>query len=228
MSAQEVTYEEVAAAAVRMVEGGQPVTVGALHDALGVASLQALHRHLAAWRASQTPAAEASMAIPEAVTTALMSWAQQLAESARSGLRSGLEQADGDLASLLALNEQLEGGQSELRAQLEQLTQVRDQALAKLAERDEQINRLTVELRHARDVATEALVGKAKDQLAIDGKDAQITELRRQLEQNLAASAAQSDARLAIEMELVGATTARDNLASEVKALRAELDAQRI
>ena len=87
--------------------------------------------------------------------------------------------------------------------------------------------RLTIELRHARDIASNALVGKAKDQLAIEGKDAQIAELRRQLERQLASSAGESDARLAAEMELVGAATARDNLAAEVAELRAQLDASR-
>jgi hypothetical protein len=36
--------------------------------------------------------------------------------------------------------------------------------------------------------------------------------------------AAESDARLRAEMELVGATTARDSLASELDDLRAKLD----
>ena len=68
-------------------------------------------------------------------------------------------------------------------------------------------------------VAMDALVGKAKDQLAIEGKDNQIASLRTQLEKNVAAQATESDARLNAEMELIGATTARDSLAAEVKEL---------
>jgi chromosome segregation ATPase len=71
----------------------------------------------------------------------------------------------------------------------------------------------------------EALVSKAKDQLAIEGKDRQIEQLRGQLERSVAESAAVSDARLAAEMELVGATTARDSLANESRDLRTQLDA---
>ncbi len=138
-----------------------------------------------------------------------------------------LAQADDDLASLLSLNEQLEGGRDELRAQLAKVTEDRDQALAALAECDARIERLTVELQHARDTASDALVGKAKDQLAIEGKDAQLAALRLQLERNVAASSAESDARLAAEMELVGAVTARDNLTAEVKELRTQLEAGR-
>jgi hypothetical protein len=82
------------------------------------------------------------------------------------------------------------------------------------------------ELRNARTIATDALVGKAKDQLAIEGKDAQLADLRAQLERNVAAQAALSDARLAAEMELVGAVTARDNYAAEIKELRARLAAR--
>ena len=41
----------------------------------------------------------------------------------------------------------------------------------------------------------------------------------------MTASAAQSDARLAAEMELVGAAVARDSLAGELKDMRAQLAA---
>jgi chromosome segregation ATPase len=228
MSDQEITFDEVAATAKRLVNDGLPVTVGALRDTLGTAPLSSVHKHLATWRASQAKPAEAlKVDIPESITAALVSWAQQLAEEARTGLRDGLAQADDDLASLLHLNEQLEVDREELRAQLAKVTEDRDQALATLAECDARIERLTVELQHARDTASDALVGKAKDQLAIEGKDAQLAALRLQLERNVAASSAESDARLAAEMELVGAVTARDNLAAEVKELRTQLDACR-
>lgn len=228
MSGQEITFDEVAATARHLVNDGLPVTVGALRDALGMGSPAAIHKHLAAWRASQAKPVEAlKLDIPEPIAAALATWAQQLAEEASAGLRDGLTQADSDLASLLPLNEQVETDRDELRAQLARATEERDQALAAVAECDAQIGRLTIELQHARDVASDALVGKAKDQLAIDGKDTQLAELRRQLERNLAASSAESDARLAAEMELVGAVTARDNLAAEVKELRTQLDACR-
>ncbi len=87
-----------------------------------------------------------------------------------------------------------------------------------------EIERLNTELRDARKVAADALVSKAKDQLAIDGKDRQLADLRAQIERNVAAQATESDARLAAEMELVGAATARDNFEAELKTLRGQLD----
>jgi chromosome segregation ATPase len=132
-------------------------------------------------------------------------------DGAAARLHDGRQQTEGDLASLLQIHGQAEAELDEVRA--------------RLAERDTRIERLTLELRHARDIASEALVGKAKDQLAIEGKDAQLAELRRQIERHLAATATESDARLAAEMELVGAVTARDNFAAEVARLRAQLDA---
>ena len=135
--------------------------------------------------------------IPESVADALRSWAEQYAYDAGAGTRDALAQSKAEHADTLAA----------------------------LAERDEAIERLTVELRNIRQVASDALVGKAKDQLAIEGKDAQIADLRNQLERSLAATATESDARLAAQMELVGATTARDNFEAEIKELRAQLDA---
>jgi chromosome segregation ATPase len=228
MAGQEITFDEVAATANSLVKDGSPVTIGAVRDSLGMASLSSIHKHLAAWRASQAKPAEAPRVdIPESITAALHSWVQQVAEEAGTGLRDTLSQSESDLASLLVINEQLETGRDELSAQLAKVTADRDHAQATLVESNDSIERLTVELRHARTIAADALVGKAKDQLAIEGKDAQLAELRLRLERNVAVSAAESDARLAAEMELVGAVTARDNFAAEVTELRAQLDACR-
>jgi chromosome segregation ATPase len=147
--------------------------------------------------------------LPEALAAELNRWAEQFAHDAGAGTRDALAQAE----------ENLEG----LRTQLESVTQARDEALADAAEQGEAVERLTIALNDARQVASNALVGKAKDQLAIEGKDAQLAELRQQIERNVASSAALSDARLAAEMELVGAATARDNFAAEIKELRAQL-----
>lgn len=207
MAGQDITFEEVAAAAQGLANEGKPVTLDGLRGALGTASVQALHQHLTAWRGSQGQPEPAPVTeLPAALTAALGSWARQAAEDAAGPVRERLAQAQADLAALL---------------------QAHDQALQQLADREASIERLTAELHHARDIASEALVGKAKDRLAIEGKDAQLADLRQQLERQVATSAAESDARLAAEMELVGATTARSNLAAEVTELRAQLNARR-
>jgi len=143
--------------------------------------------------------------IPQPIVAALGDWVKQMAEEAATPARNALAQSD---------------------EQLQAVTAARDQALATLAQRDEEIEQLNAELRNARHIATDALVGKAKDQLAIEGKESQLADLRAQIERNVAASAALSDARLAAEMELVGAVTARDNYAAEIKELRARLAAR--
>lgn len=155
-------------------------------------------------------AGAAALEIPEAVASALSGWVRQVAEQTAAPVREALAEVEADAAALRESSAELEAA--------------RDQALAASSEHQAEIERLTAELRDARQVATEALVSKAKDQLAIDGKDRQLADLRAQLERNVAAQGLESDARLAAEMELVGATTARDNFESEVKTLRAQLD----
>ena len=138
--------------------------------------------------------------------------------------REALIQAERDMDELAQAGETLESERDELKAQLASVTIARDPALALSAEQTEDIERLRAELRDARQVATDALVGKAKDQLAIEGKDAQLADLRQQMERNVASSAALSDARLKAEMDLVGAATARDNFEADAKELRSKLD----
>jgi hypothetical protein len=149
--------------------------------------------------------------LPAALAADLNKWAEEYAHEAGAGTREALARTERDLQEAL-----LEGDSA---------AAARDAAQAAADERGEEIERLTAELKNARQIAMDALVGKAKDQLAIEGKDAQLLDLRGQLERNVAASSAQSDARLAAEMELIGATTARDSLALEVKDLQAQLAA---
>lgn len=154
----------------------------------------------------------ANLEIPETIVTALGDWVRQAAEDASAGPRESLARSEGELEAT--------------RAELADASAARDSAQARVTERDEEIEQLMAELRNARSIATDALVGKAKDSLAIEGKDAQLADLRAQIERNVAAQAALSDARLTAEMELVGAVTARDNYAAEIKELRTRLAAR--
>jgi DNA repair exonuclease SbcCD ATPase subunit len=227
MTRQEVTSDQVAAAADGLQNDGKPVTLEAVSTLLEGASLAAIQQHLTAWRVSHaSPAELPKMDIPEPIVAALGNWVRQLAEQAGAGPREALAQSESDLETLLKSGEQFEAEREELQAQLAAVTTARDQALALASERAEDIEQLSAELRNARHIATDALVGKAKDQLAIEGKDSQLADLRQQIERNVAAAAALSDARLAAEMELVGAVTARDNFAAEIKQLRARLEAR--
>jgi hypothetical protein len=225
MERKEVTSDEVTAAAVSLQNDGKPVTIEAVRGFLGTGSTTAIHKHLSEWRADNTKPAEAPPAdIPPSLVAALGSWVKQYAEEAGAANRAALAQSASDLETLLESGEQLEAERDDMQAQVADVTAARDQALATAAERSEEIERLTAALRDARQVATDALVGKAKDRLAIEGKDNQLADLRSQLERNVAASAAESDARLAAEMELIGAVTARDSFEAEIKDLRAQLD----
>jgi hypothetical protein len=222
MAAQETTFDAVASAAQTLLTEGKSVSVGSLRDVLGAVAPASIFQHLTAWRASQAqPVDPQAWDVPGTVHDALNAWAQRLNTEATARHRDNLSQMQGDLNDLLALHAQAD-------SVCAQLTAERDQALARVTERDARIERMTVELRHAREIASEALVGKAKDQLAIDGKDTQVAELRSEIERHLAAVAAASDARLAAQMELVGAVTARDNYAAELAELRAQLEASQL
>jgi len=226
---QDVGFDDVAAAAASLRDDGKAVTVDAVRDFLGAGSPNAIYKHLAAWRASHlTPPEPPRAELPPAIMADLVDWVRQYADQAGAGTRDALAQADSDRDALLRAGEQAETERDGLQAQVAEVSEERDRIQETLAERDETIQRLTAELANARQVAMDALVGKAKDQLAIEGKDAQLADLRAQIERNVASTAALSDARLAAEMELVGAATARDSLAAEVKELRGQLEALRV
>jgi len=213
-----VTFEDVTAAASTLQSNGQAVSIEAVHEALGGGSVGAITKHLQAWRASNVKPVEPPKAVlPDALLAELGRWAQQYAEQAGGSARDALAQSEDDMDALLKAGEELESERDELQGQVAT-------ARAEREELDEQITRLQAELRNARQVAADALVGKAKDQLAIEGKDAQIADLRNQLERYVATAANDSDARLAAQMELVGATTARDTLAAELQEARTQLE----
>ncbi|WP_296953050.1 DNA-binding protein [uncultured Massilia sp.] len=227
MADQDITYDDVAAAAAGLQDDGSPVTLEAVRAVVG-GSPNAVYKHLSAWRlATAKPVEPPRAELPEALLSGLAEWALQFAHDAGAAEREALAQSDADREVLAAVGEELEAERDGLRTELADVTGARDDALALLAERDETIERLNAELRNARQVAMDALVSKAKDQLAIEGKDSQLAALRAEIERNVAAQAAESDRRLAAEMELVGATTARTALESENAELRKQLEAAR-
>jgi len=224
----DVTLDDVIGAADTLQNDKQQVTIEAVRALIGAGSTKTIHQHLATWRTSHAQPVEAPKAeMPPELLAELSRWAQQYAQDAGAGMRDALARAESDMDALLEAGNQLEAERDGLNAELSDARVAREQAQLIADERNEEIERLTAELRNARQIAADALVGKAKDQLAIDGKDAQLADLRQQLERNVAATAAESDARLRAQMELVGVTTERDNLAAEVKELRTMLDNSR-
>jgi len=222
MAGQEVTYDDVARAADSLRQDGEAVTIEAVQDFLGEGSPNAIFKHLAAWRAANVkPAVPPKAELPQELLAGLADWALKFAEQAGAGDRDALARNEADIEALRAAGEALEGERDALRDEVASVTAASEEAIA---ERDETIERLNAELKNARQVAMDALVSKAKDQLAIDGKEQQLAQLRQELERKIADMAAESDARLRAEMELVGATTARDSLAAELEELRAKLD----
>ncbi|SDD37973.1 replication region DNA-binding N-term [Massilia sp. PDC64] len=222
MAGQEVTFDDVARAAESLQEDGEAVTIEAVQDFLGEGSPNAIFKHLAAWRAANVkPKATPKAELPQELLAGLADWALKFAEESGAGDREALARNEADIEALRAAGEALEGERDALREEVASVTAASEEAIA---ERDETIERLNAELKNARQVAMDALVSKAKDQLAIDGKEQQLTQLRQELERKVADMAAESDARLRAEMELVGATTARDSLAAELDDLRAKLD----
>ena len=222
MAGQEVTYDDVVRAADSLQQDGEAVTIEAVQDFLGEGSPNAIFKHLAAWRAANVkPPAPPKAELPQELLAGLADWALKFAEQAGAGDREALARNEADIEALRTAGEALEGERDALRDEVASVTAASEEAIA---ERDETIERLNAELKNARQVAMDALVSKAKDQLAIDGKEQQLAQLRQELERKIADMAAESDARLRAEMELVGATTARDSLAGELEDLRAKLD----
>jgi chromosome segregation ATPase len=222
MAGQEVTFDDVARAAKSLQEDGEAVTIEAVQDFLGEGSPNAIFKHLAAWRAANVkPPAPPKAELPKELLAGLADWALKFAEEAGAGDREALARNEADIEALREAGEALESERDALREEMATATAASEEAIA---ERDETIERLNAELKNARQVAMDALVSKAKDQLAIDGKEQQLTQLRQELERKVADVAAESDARLRAEMELVGATTARDSLSAELDDLRAKLD----
>lgn len=222
----DISFADVATAAASLHGDGLPVTLDALREALPAGASTAIARHLRAWRAEQAaPPVAPPAVLPAALAADLAEWARQHAEQAGAGPRAALAEREREVDEALSEAERLESERAAFEAEADSAALARDAAQAVADERQEEIERLMAELRNARQIAMDALVGKAKDQLAIEGKDAQLLDLRGQLERSVSASSAQSDARLAAEMELIGATTARDSLALEVKDLQAQLAA---
>ena len=115
MARQEVTFDEVTAAATSLQKDGEQVTIETVREKLGTGLPHTIHKHLVEWRAGQAkPAPAPKVEIPEPLVAALGAWAQQFAQEAGAGVRDALAQSEDDMDALIRSGEELETERDDL------------------------------------------------------------------------------------------------------------------
>ena len=237
MAREGVTYDQVAAAADRMVGDGANVTIMGVRDVLGTGSPNTIHRHLQVWRSMRPQAAAAAFELPAELVNAFGRELAKAAAAARAEIEEQLVESQMAADHLSNVGESLEGERDELVVHLAEMTTAKDAAAATAAERAEEIKRLGESVDWERKSAEEARLELATAKLKIEALAEKADEFKvevRELKTAVATAQAAAQAasvevsRLQAQVEAAAkAETAlvaeRNSLKESLKGVEAEL-----
>lgn len=189
MAKQGVSYQEVAAAADKLLGQGIEPSTRSVRDLLGTGSMNTLQKHMLAWRSSRPVQQSTAYELPAELVNAFGKELARGAAMARSSIEADLAQAQGELGELVTIGEALENQVEQLTEANLGLTTERDQAIATAAERLNEINRLDIDLKREQqageaarlEVATANLRASANDAL-LNERGEEIARMRKALE----------------------------------------------
>lgn len=189
MAKQGVSYQEVAAAADKLLGQGIEPSTRSVRDLLGTGSMNTLQKHMLAWRSARPVQQSTVYELPSELVNAFGKELARGAAMARSSIEADLAQAQGELGELVSIGEGLENQVEQLTEANSALTTERDQAIATATERLNEINRLDIDLKREQqsgeaarlEVATANLRASANDAL-LNERGEEIARLRKALE----------------------------------------------
>lgn len=220
MAREGISYNEVAAAADKLIGEGKSATIKAVRELLGTGSPNTIHRHLATWREAQPAQQSAAYELPADLVNAFGKELARGAAAAKAHVEGDLVNAQAEAADLAAAGERLEIERDELTEQLAQVTSERDGFQATALERGVEIERLVVDLKREAESGEAARVEVAKSQLKAEANAERLTEQAAEIQRLREALENAQAARQ--EAEKNGAVLTAQLTAAEARATTAE------
>ncbi|MCE0782881.1 DNA-binding protein [Pseudomonas sp. NMI542_15] len=220
MAREGISYNEVAAAADKLVGEAKSPTIKAVRELLGTGSPNTIHRHLTAWRDAQPAQQSASYELPSDLVNAFGRELARSAAAAKAQVEGDLVNAQAEAADLAAAGERLEVERDELAEQLAHVTSERDGFQATALERATEIERLVVDLKRESESGEAARVEVAKAQLKAEANGERLTEQSAEIQRLRDALETAQAARQ--EAEKNGAVLTAQLTAAEARAATAE------
>src|SRR5690554_2764131 len=180
-----ITYDEVAQAAVSLLEEGKNPTIQRVREVLGTGSLNTIHRHLTAWKQQSPQQKRETPHLPADLQTALVQELERQASVARAEAEAAAIEARKTADELASIGEALEEENERLIAEIEERERERDQAQVLANERAKEISRLVEQVEREQkaaesirlELATALIKGDAQDDLMAELK-AELASLR--------------------------------------------------
>lgn len=220
MAREGISYNEVAAAADKLVGEGKPASIKSVREHLGTGSPNTIQRHLAAWRESQPVPQSTAYELPPELVNAFGKELARGAAAAKAHVEGELVQAQAEAADLAAAGERLEIERDELAEQIGLVTSERDGFQATALERAAEIERLVADLKREQESGEAARVEVAKSQLKAEANAERLTEQTAEIIRLRGLLEAAQQGRQ--EAEKNGAVLTAQLVAAEDRATRAE------
>lgn len=179
-----ITYEQVAAAADRIVASGDDPTLRSVREALGTGSLATIHRYMRAWsQARPQLSTPPPIQLPDTIVKAIGQEIARAGAEARAEAEALLAQTQDDAAALEKAGEDLEEERGTLLEQVRDLTTQRDVLKGRAEELSIEVNRFTTEIEKERHSAEQSRADVLRHVNTIEVQRKQIENQRTEIEE---------------------------------------------
>lgn len=235
-----ITYQDVVTAINTIIANGETPSIPRIRSALGnTGSPNTIHKHLSVWRATAAPIVQRQPPqLPDALQVALVSEIERQVAAARVEIDKELAQANADLDLLSNTGEKLEEEIASVKAENSAMHDEKQRLDALVADRKEEIERLTHDLKIERENAESARIKLAQELNKKETLESTVVDLKAEIQvlkgdiQTLVAEKNQQERQCAVlqaklESELEKTASALSRVASlekELKDTRHEFD----
>lgn len=219
-----ITYEQVAAAADRIVASGDDPTLRSVREVLGTGSLATIHRYMRAWSQARPQLSIPPIQLPDSIVKAIGQEIARAGAEARAEAEALLAQVQDDAAALEKAGEDLEEERGMLLEQVRDLTTQRDVLKGRAEELSIEVNRFTTEIEKERQSAEQSRADVLRHIDAIEAQRKQIENQRAEIEELNKNRDNEHHARVLAERNNAVIETKLDASQRETKEARAEAE----
>lgn len=227
MPRNNITFEQVAAAADNLTHKGVNPTLRRIREHLGTGSLNIIQRHFTAWRSNRPATKRAPIELPQNLLSVLLTEIEQQTETAREEAERLVEEIHSDASTLAELGETLETRNEQLSNRLDAVEKALELATSRRDALSTEGKALRDELKHEHLGRLESREQLAKTTQQAKMLAAQLEEEQKARQNAERATKTAEASRIKAERDRAVAEAQRDAALEQARERAEQLEAQR-
>lgn len=227
MPRNNITFEQVAAAAENLTHKGVNPTLRRIREHLGTGSLNSIQRHFTAWRSNRPATKRAPIELPQNLLSVLQAEIEQQTEAAREEAERLVEEIHSDASALAELGETLETTNEQVSNRLDAVEKALELATSRRDALNAEGKALRDELKQERQARLESLEQAAKSTQQAKMLAAQMEEEQKARQNAERATKTAEASRIKAERDRAVTEAQRDAALEQARERAEQFEAQR-